>query len=179
LQVAQNPANYREIRMPNWPKQSGCDAYYGDPRGKNGQASAKWESANLVKVPVPWKMVASWDPNIPIKSIRVHKNCAASLTRIMEVIWRDSDYEQATIAAWGMDKFGGGYNYRLTRGGSWLSMHAYGCAVDFDPARNGMGDRTPYFANCPEVLAAFKSEGWTWGGDWSNPDGMHWQAASL
>ncbi len=163
--------------MPVWPKQSECDAYYGDPRGKNGQASAKWESANLVKVPVPWRMVAAWDKNILISSIRVHKECAQSLSSVLFRIW-DATGDQDTIEHWGMDKFGGGYNYRLMRGGSRLSMHSYGCAVDFDPARNGMGDKTPHFANCPEVVAAFKAEGWAWGGDWSNPDGMHFEAIS-
>jgi hypothetical protein len=163
--------------MTQWPKQSECDAFYGNPRGRNGLASATWEAANLVKVTVPWRMVAAWDANIPIKSIRVHKRCAESLARILGRINCESAYSQALLADWGMDKFGGGYNYRLMRGGSRLSMHSYGCAVDFDPARNGMGDKTPHFANCPEVLAAFKSEGWEWGGDWTNPDGMHFQAA--
>jgi hypothetical protein len=58
-------------------------------------------------------------------------------------------------------------------------MHSYGAAVDFDPDRNGLGDPTP--AMDPRVVAAFKAEGWTWGGDWSprNRDGMHFQAASV
>jgi hypothetical protein len=76
-----------------------------------------------------------------------------------------------------MHLFGGAYNFRVMRGGSSLSMHAYGCAVDFDPARNGFGSRNPYLAKCPAVLEAFKREGWTWGGTWKKPDGMHFQAA--
>lgn len=160
-----------------WPKQSECDAYYGNPRGRNGEASAKWEAENLVRVPVPWVLVASWDAKIRIKSIRAHKKCADSLARVLETIWRDSDYSPAKIESWGMHLFGGGYNYRVMRGGSRLSMHSYGCAVDFDPARNGMGDKTPMFQALPTVRQAFADEGWVWGGDWSNPDGMHWQAA--
>jgi hypothetical protein len=67
-------------------------------------------------------------------------------------------------------------------------MHAYGCAIDFDAPRNGLGDKTPNFANIPEVLSAFKSEGAIWGGDWNGNgdtqderrcDGMHWQFARL
>lgn len=164
--------------MPVWPKQSECDAYYGNPRGRNGLASAAWEAANLVKVPVPWPMVAAWDSKIPIKSIRVHKRCAESLARVLAAIWKAAGNDPAVIGTWGMDLFGGGYNYRVMRGGARLSMHSYGCAVDFDPALNGMGDKTPNFANCPEVLAAFNAEGWVWGGDWSNPDGMHFEAIS-
>jgi hypothetical protein len=48
-----------------------------------------------------------------------------------------------------------------------------------------MYDRTPRFAEFPEVLKAFADEGWRWGGDWNGngssadermADGMHWQA---
>ncbi len=170
--------------MPNnWPQQSQCDAYYGNPRGRNGEASAAWESANLARVHTPWKLVTAWDGK-QVKGVKVHNKCGESLLRVFRAIWLDAISEatatgdpQKVIESWGMHLFGGGYNYRLMRGGSRLSMHSYGCAVDFDPARNGMGDKTPNFANCPEVLAAFKAEGWVWGGDWSNPDGMHWQAA--
>ncbi|MGY3916723.1 M15 family metallopeptidase [Aeromonas australiensis] len=65
------------------------------------------------------------------------------------------------------------------RGGTRLSMHSWGCAVDFDSSRNSFGDSTPNFQNIPAVLTAFESQGWTWGGKWKKPDGMHWQAASV
>ncbi len=44
-------------------------------------------------------------------------------------------------------------------------MHSYGCAVDLDPVNNGLSDRTPRFAQFPQVLQAFADEGWKWGGD--------------
>ncbi|HLC17357.1 MAG TPA: M15 family metallopeptidase [Thermodesulfovibrionia bacterium] len=28
-------------------------------------------------------------------------------------------------------------------------------------------------------MDAFEKEGWTWGGNWKKPDGMHWQAARI
>jgi D-alanyl-D-alanine carboxypeptidase len=58
-------------------------------------------------------------------------------------------------------------------------MHSWGCAIDFDSARNSFGDTTPNFALIPQVLDAFASEDWTWGGEWRKPDGMHWQAAGV
>jgi hypothetical protein len=165
-----------------WPRQSERDTYYGDPRGKNGQPSVQWEIANLVNVPTPWALYTAWTTPAGNrtkigKGVRVHKKCARSLVRVFEAIWKAARYDQRTIEAWGMHLLGGGYTFRLTRGGSSLSSHSWGCAIDFDPERNQMGDATPNFANVPEVLKAFADEGWEWGGNWSRPDGMHWQAA--
>ncbi|MBP6748146.1 MAG: M15 family metallopeptidase [Xanthomonadaceae bacterium] len=80
---------------------------------------------------------------------------------------------------WGVHLYVGGFNYRIMRGSARLSMHSWSCAVDFDSARNRFGDTTPNFASIPQVLEAFDAEGWTWGGRWRRPDGMHWQAADV
>jgi hypothetical protein len=75
------------------------------------------------------------------------------------------------------------FNCRLAEGSSHWSQHAYGLAVDLNPLEN------PYVSNgktshkgsvkyldrskllpgviTPAVVAAFKSIGWGWGGDWS------------
>lgn len=162
-----------------FPHQSNVIAFYGDPRGRNGQPSKKWEAENLVLVGTPWRMVAAWDTKAVIRGVRIHRGCADSLARVFKAIWVAAGKDQATIEKWGMHLLGGGYNFRLMRGSNQLSMHSWGCAVDFDPARNGLGDSTPNFANIPQVLKAFADEGWTWGGRWARPDGMHWQAANI
>jgi hypothetical protein len=77
-----------------------------------------------------------------------------------------------------------------TRSGRW-SNHAYGYAVDINPLENpyvGCGrtrdrasgryiDRTPLRKGMvtPAVVAAFRSIGWGWGGDWTGrtKDYMH------
>ena len=164
--------------MPTWPHQNDTDAFYGNPRGMNGRASAKWESANLAKVPIPWKLITAWD-GMNVTGVRVHRLCAESLGKVFDDIWLAAGQQQRKINEWGMNLYGGGYNFRLMRGGSRLSMHSWGCAVDFDPSRNGFGDTTPNFANYPAVRDTFAAEGWTWGGNWSRPDGMHWQAANI
>jgi len=93
------------------------------------------------------------------------------------------------IDAWGMSNYAGAYNFRVMRGGSALSMHSYGCAVDFDAPRNGFHDRTPHFAILrKEVVEPFLALGGVWGGDWDGDkdtlderscDGMHFQFARL
>ena len=161
-----------------WPLQSQCDAYYGNPRGRNGRASAQWEKANLVRVAPPFKMQFAGKP---ITSVSIHKRCADSLAKIFNNIWLASGKHQKIIDDWGVSVFSGSYNYRVMRGGNVLSMHAYGCAIDLDAPRNGFHDPTPHFAQVPQVLKAFEDEGWTWGGSWSgrSKDGMHFQAARV
>jgi hypothetical protein len=165
--------------MSRWPHQSNVDSVYGNPRGKNGDASATWESANIVRVRAPWHLVTAWDFMPITTGVRIHKLCSASLTKIFELIWTAANHDQQKINEWGMNLYAGGYNFRLMRGSSTLSMHSWGCAIDFDSARNAYGDKTPNFARIPAVLAAFESEEWTWGGKWRKPDGMHWQAADV
>lgn len=162
--------------MPYWPKQSDAIQFYGDPRGRNGQASAKWEKENLVLARVPWKIYTSWDKKA-MSGIKMHKKCAESLERVLLSIWNYVERSQRNIAHMGLDLCGGGYSYRVMRGGNTLSMHSYGCAVDFDPARNGYGDDSPYLERFPAVIERFEREGWVWGGRWEKKDGMHFQAA--
>lgn len=155
--------------MNKWPKQADCPTFYGNP------SKPDFES-NLVVVPFPWMAVLAWDKGRRVKGARVHKKCSESLGNIFAAIWEAAGRDQNKINEWGLNYFGGGYAYRKIRGGTALSMHSFGCAVDFDPARNELGNNKPHFAECPEVLKAFADEGWVLGGTWSRADGMHFQA---
>lgn len=158
--------------MTAWPLQRDCAKFYGNPATANGNASAKWEKENLILIPCPWEL--RYDGK-PVKGIRIHRKCADSLSRVLARIWERCGKSQAEIDRIGMSVYGGSYNFRKVRGGASLSMHAYGCAVDFDPARNGLGNKNP--AMDRRVIEEFEREGWEWGGHWSRPDGMHFQAA--
>jgi hypothetical protein len=162
--------------MPTWPSESEVDFFYGNPRGRNGQSSPTWERANIVRVFPPWTLVTAWDGS-PVRSIRMHKKCTPSLNKIFAQIWQSAGEDQLQVNAWGMNLFSGGLNFRLKRGGSELSMHSWGCAIDFDDSRNKFGRLDPNFTQILPVRNAFASENWIWGGDFSKPDGMHWQAA--
>lgn len=166
---------------PKWPTQANRNAFYGDPRGANGRVDPKWEAANIVRVDIPWRAVLAWDTHTVVKTIRCHRLCAESLKRVLAAIWTAAKFNQATIEKWGMHLYGGAYEFRQVRGGTSLSSHSWGCAIDWDPEGNAMGDQTPNFANCPEVCKAFADEGWTHGMDWKGKgkDAMHWQAARL
>ena len=71
--------------------------------------------------------------------------------------------------------FNGSYVFRQVRGGSRLSAHAFGAAVDLDPATNQMG-HMPTMST--DIVHVAEEMGFTWGGRWSRPDGMHFQWGS-
>lgn len=164
--------------MSIWPLQSECDAFYGNPRGRDGKANAKWEHDNIVRIQPPFAMTYA---GMPVKTIRIHRRCAESLTDILREIAALSNGSALRQHEWGVSIYGGAYNYRLMRGSSKLSMHSWGCAIDLDPERNAFHDTTPHFADIPLVVKAFESRGWIWGGRWKGRscDGMHFQAARV
>lgn len=168
--------------MPTWPHQSSAEQFFGRnlkiTKGVAGPDPV-WERANLVLTPLPWKAVAAWDTALRIKSLRVHRLVADDLAVILNEIWEAFSKSQKAIEAAGMHLVGGGYNWRMMRGINRLSMHALGIALDFDPARNALGDPTP--AMDARVVEIFEQHGWVWGGRWSvqRRDGMHFQAARV
>jgi hypothetical protein len=57
-----------------------------------------------------------------------------------------------------------------------LSMHAWGLAIDFNSIDNAFGKRP---VMDPRIVQIFERWGFEWGGDWSTPDGMHFQLARI
>lgn len=158
-----------------------CRANAGDPTvivDGTPRANPAWEADNLTTVTLPWKAHAAWNPDLRVRTLQVHNLAAPSLERALSQIWLAAGEDQAEIDRVGLSAVGGGYNWRQMRTRDALSTHAHGCAVDFDPVRNGLGNADPHFAR-PEnryVVEAFRAEGWGWGGNWPHPDGMHFQA---
>lgn len=160
-----------------WPLQRDCDAFYGNPRGYGDEPSQPWIKANLVRVVPPYRMTYAGHP---VPGVQIHAKCADSLMRVFSAIWAAANRNQSVVDAWGASIFGGSFNFRLMRGLNTLSIHSYGAAIDLDPARNGLGNPSGHFSQCPEVVKAFKDEGWEWGGDWpTRHDFMHFQAARV
>jgi hypothetical protein len=151
-----------------WPKQKNRDTFYGNPRGKNGEASEKWKAANLTVIKPPFKMYYAGQL---VTKITVHKKCADSLLRVLNAIWVAAGKSQDVIHKWGMDLYAGCFNFRLSRNSDNISSHAYACAVDFDAVNKPNGQSSKRF--CKEVIAAFEAESWV---NLKN-DPMHFQAA--
>ena len=69
----------------------------------------------------------------------------------------------------------GGYNDRNIAGTNKLSNHAHGAAVDVNWNANARGGQGDIPADLARSLAS--KHGMTWGGDWKNPDPMHFEIA--
>jgi hypothetical protein len=74
---------------------------------------------------------------------------------------------------------GGCFNPRFNRGGDpgfSLSRHAWGIAVDFNPSSNQYGSEPTMPA---AIVDIFRGWGFSWGGTWAVPDGMHFEWQTL
>lgn len=157
------------------------NGFYGDPDpNHDGVPDRAWEDASLVALTPPYRMVLAWAPNQVVRTIRCHRKAAPSLGRALGSIRLHYGTQEAIEAA-RMHLFGGAYMFRLKRGGVTPSIHSWGAAIDLDPERNAFGrPYDPRRGMMPQpVIEAFAAEGWTWGGQWSTPDAMHFQAANL
>jgi hypothetical protein len=138
--------------------------------GKPGPAM----ETHLVVVETPWKTTYAGKPT---RGFRVHEKIADDLRQIFDEIWNDVAHKsQATCDHMGVSVSSGGYYHRRVRGGSSFSLHAYGAAIDMDAGRNPMGERDCHFRRHPLVVNAFLRHKWSWGGLFSRPDGMHFEA---
>jgi hypothetical protein len=161
--------------MPKWPLQSECNAFYGNPRGRDGgHVNEKWYSENIVLIRLPFEMRMG---DIRITRISIHQHCAASLARVLAVML-DERYKDPTFSPFDLN-YDGSFCYRSMRTASTLSMHAYGCAIDIDAVHNPLGKKGSRLKAMSAWVKAFEAEDWIWGGRWSRPDAMHFQAARI
>jgi hypothetical protein len=158
---------YLRALMPKsnpWPSsdQSSLRAFYGAPG----------DESQLVRIEFPYPMLYDGKR---VTSTRVHKKCAASLLRVLTAI-RDRMQAASHIRDEAED-FGGVFNFRLKRGGSSYSLHAYGAAIDLDADDNSFRASWPMQSDMPlEIIEEFAREGWVSGGAFWGFDAMHFQA---
>lgn len=168
---AKNPNEF----PPETRSQSELIAFYGQPGKKDGSNRPLME-----RVPMPWTMKLAWDKSSKRSFLWAHKKTVPSLKRVLERI--DAAYSDAQVSDLGLDLFGGDYNPRIMKGATRASLHSWGIAYDFDPARNslhanrhqarlGQRDAIPFWE-------AWESEGWCSLGRVRNYDWMHVQAAA-
>ena len=139
--------------------------------GKGGDES------NLVTIQLPYPMKLAWDTKTKVTSLRCHKLIATDLTNVFKDIL--ATYGLSKIQELGIDLYGGCYNFRLMRGGSSLSRHSWGIAIDLDPARNTLKEtkKTARFAR-PEykqMIDIFYKNGFISYGVEGDFDWMHFE----
>lgn len=125
---------------------------------------------HLTRTPTGWSSTnapgtALTTVNLQGKKVTVYKGAARAFEQLGKELERRG-YRINSV---------GGYNYRNMTGGNKLSMHAYGRAVDINPARNPYGKSL--VTDMPrDISAAAKRLGLVWGGDWRRvKDAMHFE----
>jgi peptidoglycan hydrolase-like protein with peptidoglycan-binding domain len=155
------------------PKQSEVERVYGMP-------GATIES-RLVTLRFPFQFRIDWNLRQKTDKIRVHKECAPQLEKALIEV--HDHYGEARWRELGIDRYAGAYNHRKMRGSNNWSMHAYGCAIDFFAAPNGLRTKCPDALFCgaeyKDFLDIMEANEWLpairlWG-----KDAMHFQRAQL
>jgi hypothetical protein len=163
--AAGSSGNIRET----FPTESQVRMHYGE-RG-----------ANQTLIEVPYTMRLAWNKSIAIRRFSIHEKVHDSALRCFNRI--HDHYGPTGINSIGANLFGGCLNVRKKRGGDSWSMHSWGIAIDFDPARNQLRmnrDRARLGKSDAEVfLDIWEEEGWVSLGRSRNYDWMHIQAARL
>ena len=147
---------------------------YGWPLDAEGNADSGFKLDRLDMVGLPFPMRLSWDPDTTVTRTLCHTLVANSLLDALQGLRDRRGYEYLRES--GLDMFGGVYNVRLKRGNpEEPSTHSWGIAIDINPHLGPLGEepRMPDW-----IVHEFTRRGWIWGGNWSYPDGMHFQACS-
>mgnify|MGYP001026530278 FL=1 len=131
----------------------------------------------LTTILLPYPMKLAWDLDTKVSKMRCHKLAAESFLNVFNDLL--AEYGLKEIERLGIDLFGGCFNYRKMRGGTSWSTHAWGIALDLDPARNKLKEtaKTARFAR-PEykpMIDIFYRHGFISLGIEENRDWMHFE----
>lgn len=158
-----------------WPHEdvAALNAFYGDPRG-GAEGSPFWQSMNLVRWAPPFPIFYSDELHEQLPHLRVHKKCVATFDAAFKDVLASLGHDY--IVAHRLNISGGTYCYRVERGGSRLSVHSWGCAIDMDPGHNPFPS---HWRGPPQIDAKFaailQKHGFCWRGAYGDIDPMHFQ----
>lgn len=134
-----------------------------------------------VDLPEGYDMWLAWDLRKKVTHITLHKKVADSAYACLVKIKDEFDADER--AKLGLDLFGGSLNVRKMRGGNNWSVHAWGAAIDFDPARNQLRWDSSKARlgklDAERFWRIWEEAGWTSLGRTKNYDWMHVQAVQL
>lgn len=133
---------------------------------------------NLVNIVPPYPLYYEGER---VKTIRVHKLIADAVSTALKRVLEHYGLER--IHELGLDDYSGSYAPRNTTGGSSMSMHAWGIALDFAASENAMNTHAPEASlsrpECEEWWRIWESVGAVSMGRVYDKDWMHLQFANF
>ncbi len=155
----------------HWPRddQDSLGRFYGAP------------GTNQIKIKTAYPLRLAWDLNTVLDGFSCHQLVATSMEQIFAETL--AHYGLDKIKELRLDRFGGCLNVRRIRGGKRLSTHAWGIAVDIDPANNQLRQTSVEASLAKPEYDPFwqiiESTGATSLGRTKNYDWMHFQFAGI
>ena len=121
------------------------------------------------RVALPAPLPLSWAPQQRVTRFACHEKMVPVFTAVFADIHGRGLWHL-------LEDFGGCYNCREQRGSNAkTSTHSWGIGIDLNAKQNPLG-AAPKMPQ--EIVAVFREHGFVWGGEWSRPDGMHFQYAT-
>lgn len=164
---------------------------FGNPINKDKTLNKTWERNNIISVAVPIPFKMTYNGQL-VTHIKIHQKLKSILTETLQDLWNTariqvkktkgytlttSEYNKFTqdlLDKIGMSIFSGSYSFRIKRGSTHISTHAFGIAIDLNAAQNPMGGSKTTFPAW--AVKVWTKHGWTWGKTFNDP--MHFQFAS-
>ena len=129
----------------------------------------KYGAPELEKFMVLWDVPLALEVGVIPKKLYCNKDLVGPLqTAISNIISRDLILELKT--------WDGCFNIRKKREAVSPSLHSWGVAIDINAAWNQFG-KPPTMSI--DLVKCFTEAGFDWGGEWSKPDGMHFQLSRI
>ncbi|MGQ0678438.1 MAG: M15 family metallopeptidase [Actinomycetota bacterium] len=135
-----------------------------------GEFPARLGTGMDIRIPQEWIDANTAVESVPlVGEFRCHKAMFPQIRGAVAAV------EQAGLGPLidGSD-FGGCFSPRFIRAGreGGLSRHSWGAAIDFNVSGNLMGNAPTIDRRIVEIMEQW---GFSWGGDWTEPDGMHFE----
>ncbi len=138
-------------------------AKYGNPFEHKSEFEAKWMTV--------WNCQNEF-PSLPFHRIYCHKNLVPELQKVFKALLEKNLLKEIkTFDGCFLPRYIRGYEAKKI-----LSIHTWGCAVDFNAAENPLGGPVKF---TELFLQVWRDLGWGVGKDFKRIDAMHFEKTNI
>jgi D-alanyl-D-alanine carboxypeptidase len=136
----------------------------------DGTLALEWQNQQLARAILPFSLPLDWNRSVSVNLVLCHKKLVGVFETIFQQIMSQGLQDK-------IKTYGGCFAYRPQRGGTKLSTHAWGIAIDLNCFENEQGTSGNMDAG---VIKVFQDNGFFWGGNFggTRTDPMHFQFAT-